>query len=335
MLLAGGSLQSSSNGYRRYESHSSLEQSAVYGTAIAYRYRYSSNNLGLVSTPDIKPGESVALAITGDSYSEGQGGFPWLMELQRQWLSSPGIRSINYAIAGSGFGDFAVAALTAKKNHDARKALILFIEHDAYRPYQTMASNRHCSFYSNGVLDKILGPWTCGFYGVVWHHVPSGLSDRELVRESLARQHYGLIPALGQLMQTISASRNRPAADPAATTPKAKAPQARFGTIPQASLDAIRRIKQAYGAKQVLLVQLPDQPAAAAQSLTSARQQFQQQLQQATGLAVLDLALSCRLQPNDFHRLDNHPNSSGYRRLATCIKNNTVVEQFIQPMTEE
>ena len=79
MLLAGSPLATGPEGYRRYASNKALEQSAVYGNAIAYRYTYSSNNLGLVSSPDIGANQPIQLAIAGDSFTEGQGGFAWLL----------------------------------------------------------------------------------------------------------------------------------------------------------------------------------------------------------------------------------------------------------------
>ena len=47
---------------------------------------YKSNNLGLVSYPDINEGEELDLVINGDSFSEGQGGFPWVVAWQKKEL---------------------------------------------------------------------------------------------------------------------------------------------------------------------------------------------------------------------------------------------------------
>ena len=330
MMLSGSSLQTDNQGYRRYEGHRNLEQSAVYGSTIAYRYSYSSNNQGLISTPDIHPGESVNLAISGDSYSEGQGGFAWIKDLQRQWLQTLGVRSINYAIAGSGFGDFAVTATAAKRTHNAQKAMVLFIEHDAYRPYQRLASNAHCSFYSNGNLDKLLGPLTCSLYGVVWHHVPSGLSDQQLIRASLARQQYGVLPALNQLIQQLAQRVQRPTAQIAGGDTPLPQTQLRFGPLPQASLDAIAQIKGLYGSENLLMVQLPDQPASP--SLTTQgpeHEVFTTQLEQATGVSIVNLSQSCPLQTSDFHKLDNHPNSRGYQKLGRCLAQDARIKNFV------
>jgi hypothetical protein len=331
MLLAGGSLYTGKDGHRRYDSNRSLEQSAVYGSTIAYRYRYRTNNLGLVSSPDIKVGEPINLAITGDSFAEGQGGFAWIPLLQQRWLKTSGKLSLNYAIAGSGFSDFALAASAAKKEHKARRIMILFIENDAYRPYIPMASNSSCSYYSNGILDTLLGPFTCRFYDIVWHHVPRGLSDQQLIKASNAYQNYGVLPSLVLLFQQIVRQAINVVATPAKATeaPKQGAPL-RYGALPKAGLDALAAIKQLYGAQNVLMVMLPDQPQSSESTSGGlAPNSFVKQLERATGLSIVELGRSCPLNKHQFHQLDSHPNSRGYQRLAFCLANEPRVKQFV------
>ncbi len=69
MLLAGSSLYSDLNGFRRYEPNKDVEQLAIYDKNIAYRYTYKTNNKGLVSYPDLKKNDDIYLAINGDSFS--------------------------------------------------------------------------------------------------------------------------------------------------------------------------------------------------------------------------------------------------------------------------
>ena len=320
MLLAGSRLATGQEGYRRYASNRTLEQSAVYGNAIAYRYRYSSNNLGLVSSPNVGPKGPIQLAIAGDSFAEGQGGFAWIRDWQQQTLTPRGVVSINYAIAGSGFEDFAVVAQAAKQQHRAQKILVLMIEHDAYRPFQKMGSNDLCSYYSNGQLDQLLpAPLLCNLYGIVWHHVPDQLSEAELIRASRSRQNYGLLPAINQLIQRLGQRRSH-APLPVQPQQTAAQSQLRFGPIPKASLTALDNIKRWYGPANVLVVQLPD--------LGGNSSAFRKSLQKATGLRVLDLAASCPLSHAEFHKLDNHPNLRGYEKLLSCLKRNHTIRQF-------
>lgn len=331
LLLSGSDLSSGPDGYRRYQPHRNIEHAAVYGDQLVYRFRLRSNNLGLASHGDVKPGDQIDLAIAGDSFAEGQGGYSWIGEMQQNWLEPLGLRSLNTAIGGSGFGDFAVTARAAKRHYSARKLLVLFIEHDAYRPYQPMNSNRWCSFYSNGALDGLLGPLTCRLYGVLWHHAPLGLSNAELQRLGEQHQAHGLIPALGRFLAQLGHRRGTQASSSALS---ASTSSLRFGPIPEASLESMRQIKALYGPSNVLLVQLPDQPSQppSTEQGRGAQQaeRFRQVLRQGTGLQVLNLEPSCKLSSTDFHRLDNHPNNSGYQKLSLCLQNNSQIRKFIE-----
>ena len=201
MLLAGSSLYSSSNGYRRYESNKNIEQIAIYDDSIAYRYLYKSNNLGLISFPDLDINTKLDLAINGDSFTEGQGGYPWIIEWQKNELKNLNVLSLNYAIAGNGFGDFLIASKHAHKKFNAKKNIVFFIEHDAYRPYQKISKNKNCSFYSNGLLDKIIGPISCKTYGIVWHHISLNKSSEEILNQTKYLQQYGVLPTFNKLIK--------------------------------------------------------------------------------------------------------------------------------------
>ena len=69
MLLSGGTLETSSEGVRKYTPNSNLQHSAVYGNAIAYRYEFNTDSNGFRSTyqcNDIQANSDL-VAIAGDS----------------------------------------------------------------------------------------------------------------------------------------------------------------------------------------------------------------------------------------------------------------------------
>lgn len=331
LLLSGSDLSSGPEGFRRYQPHRRIEHTAVYGNQLAYRSRFRSNNLGLISQPDIAAAQRIDLAIVGDSYGEGIGGYAWIPSWQTSWLEPRGLRSINYAIGGSGFEDFAKAARAARSQHQAGKVLVLFIEHDAYRPYQRMASQRHCSYYSNGWLDQVVGPLACRLYGVVWHHVRSDQTDAQRVAAGVSHQHYGLIPALNRVLSQLRQPRQPQGIQNHSSSGAAadRLPALRYGPIPPASLQAIDSIKKLYGENRMLLVQLPDQPQPWSVAVQRQKAAFRQQLSQATGVKILDLGASCALGSEAFHRLDNHPNRLGYAQLEACLSRSPDVRSFL------
>ena len=328
MLLAGSSLYSSKNGYRRYEANKNIEQIAIYHDQIAYRYFYNSNNLGLVSYPDLKNNIELDLTINGDSFAEGQGGYPWIIEWQKNELKKLDILSLNYAIAGNGFGDFLKASSNARKNYNAKKNIIFFIEHDAYRPYQEISKNKKCSFYSNGLLDNILGNLTCKTYGIVWHHINSNKTNTQILNDSKYLQQYGVFPTFYSFFKTLrnfSFKKEIKKSNDQINIPHTNN-NLRFGPIPTETKIAIKEINKLFGKENVLYVKLPDSKGES--NIKS--KIFIKLISEVDNNKVLDLGEICILTKTDFHHLDNHPNIKGYKKIKKCIVENKVINNFIK-----
>ncbi len=328
MLLAGSSLYSSEEGFRRYESNQNIEQLAIYDKNIAYRYSYKSNNLGLVSYPDISKNVKLDLVINGDSFTEGQGGFPWVVEWQKEELKKKNILSLNYAIAGNGFGDFLRASINASRFYDAKKNIIFFIEHDAYRPYQKISQNKLCSFYSNGILDEILGLLTCKTYGIVWHHISLNKSDSEILSNAKYLQQYGVLPSLSVFTKELKnyfSKENKKTFNNKNKINNAKS-KLRFGPIPSKTKLAIKEINKIYGNQNVLLVQLPDTKG----KPDKKAKHFTKLLSEVDNNNVINLWEICPLDNSDFNKLDNHPNIIGYKKIKKCIVQNEKIKNFIK-----
>ena len=260
MLLGGSSLYSDLDGFRRYEPNKNVEQLAIYDKDIAYRYSYKTNNQGLVSFPDLKKNDDIDLAINGDSFSEGQGGYPWVVEWQKNQLRNANITSINYSIAGNGFEDFLEGSKHSKKFYKASKNIIFFIEHNAYRPYVKISKNKSCSYYSKGFLDKILGPFACKTYDIVWHHIDLNKSDKEILFKAKYLQQYGVLASLKKFLKEVknSSSRKNIVQNDQKTEYESQKVKLRFGEIPSYTKIAIRKINEIYNKSDILYVQLPE-----------------------------------------------------------------------------
>ncbi len=76
MLLAGSRFYSELDGFRRYQPNKNVERLAIYDKDMAYGYNYKTNNKDLVSYTDLQKNDGIDLAINGDSFSEGQEGYP-------------------------------------------------------------------------------------------------------------------------------------------------------------------------------------------------------------------------------------------------------------------
>ena len=328
MLLAGSSLYSDFDGFRRYEPNKNVEQIAIYHKDIAYRYTYKTNNLGLVSYPDLQKNDYVDLAINGDSFSEGQGGYPWVVEWQKKELRNSNITSLNYAIAGNGFGDFLESSKHSKKYYNASKNIIFFIEHDAYRPYQRMAKNRNCSFYSNGVLDNILGPLTCKTYGIVWHHIDLKKSDSQIINEARYLQQYGVLASLNKFLKEVknSSFRKNIVQIDKDSENKSHKNKLRLGEIPSYTKIAISKINNIYGKNNVLYVQLPETVGKPKKRAL----EFTKRMEALVENKIINLWENCPLEKSDFNVLDSHPNVKGYKKIKSCISENNDINNFIK-----
>jgi len=328
MLLAGSSLFSDLNGFRRYEPNKNVEQLAIYDKNIAYRYTYKTNNKGLVSHPDLQKNDVIDLTINGDSFSEGQGGYPWVVEWQKNELKELQITSLNYSIAGNGFEDFLKGSIHSKKYYNASRNIIFFIEHNAYRPYQRMAKNRSCSFYSNGSLDNILGPLTCKTYGVVWHHIDSKISDKEILDKAKYLQQYGVLASINKFLKEVKNSFTRKITlkSDLENEIKSQKIELSFGEIPSYTKIAISKINSIYGKNNVLYVQLPQTVGKPNKSAL----EFTKRLAALADNKIINLWESCPLERSDFHVLDNHPNVEGYKKIKRCITENKDINNFIK-----
>ncbi len=328
MLLSGSSLYSDLEGFRRYEPNKSVEQIAIYDRDIAYRYKYKTNNQGLVSYPDLQKNDDIDLVINGDSFSEGQGGYPWVMEWQKNELMNQNIKSINYSIAGNGFEDFLEGSKHSKKYYNASKNIIFFIEHNAYRPYQRMSKNKSCSFYSNGFLDNILGPLTCKTYGIVWHHFDSNKSNKEVLEKAKYLQQYGVLPSFNKYLKEVknSSSRKNKVQNDKENEYKPQKVQLRFGEIRLYTKVAISKINKLFGKNNVLYVQLPEKIG----KPNKIALEFTKRMEDLINNKIINLWESCPLERSDFNVLDNHPNVEGYKKIKRCISENKEINKFIK-----
>lgn len=189
MLLSGSTLSTDDQGVRRYEPNKIVEQAALINAKLVYRYKYRTNNLGFVSKYDYQPNATLDLMIVGDSVTEGQEVGPWIDEIQKQLWERNGKTSQNLAIAGNGFIEFERAAVYAKNSLNAKKAIIIFIADDMFRPGDTMVADKDCSTYQNYIYPDVIN---CFSGRPTWHNYDSSLSDPELASYANSLQRFGL-----------------------------------------------------------------------------------------------------------------------------------------------
>ena len=131
------------------------------------------------------------MAITGDSFTEGQGSnSSWVSSIQRR-LCDQGQNSVNLAISGYGLEDMKDSLDYAYEKLGAKKAIVAIIPNDIYRGRVPMTSNLTCSmFQSSNCGDKVTVTW--------WHH-NEGLNPTEIIAFASTKYNFGILEVLKDL----------------------------------------------------------------------------------------------------------------------------------------
>ena len=315
MTLGGGFLNTLSNGVRGYSPNSLIRHAAIYGEEIEYDYLFTTDSHGFrrTFTCNNHNKKQPLFAISGDSFTEGQGSsYSWATDIQTI-ACDLGSNSINTAIAGSGLLEMEKSLIYAKKSLGAKKALIAIILDDIYRPYQELSSNSECSAYlHNSVLS-------CGKLAT-WWHIPFSATTDELIKLAKRKSEYGVIPAIKLLRENISLNTKK--AVKKAFFPSYQSPK-RLRLIKDSSA-AVSRIAMLYGVENISLLLLPTKTDRLKNDIASSQEISQSQ----EDLRVFKLNLpdklkfydirSCNLNKNHFHVFDGHPNETGQKKIGEC-----------------
>lgn len=269
---------------------------------IEYDYRYHTNNLGLVQDGDVRPG-AASFLLLGDSFTEGQGAEPWFREIAPE-IARRGLQPVNGGVMGTGFLQW------------------LLLEH---------------YLQAQGVrVDKLLVPFISDDYErKVWNFTPDDfrcMTDLESCRFQNSLFYRLPSPeAMSSWVARIRASRaNRASRAPTsrhgglAAWAAAWLPQTyrvymyfRSGQVEQQSRDAITELIRLNGADRIAFLHLPqkDELATGPNDLgVRARRAIRQ-----AGGQLFDGFELCRMTAADYYPTDEHPNRSGYDKIAACV----------------
>jgi hypothetical protein len=359
LLLSGSKLFTDESGVRRYEPNKDVEQAGYINGDLAYRYKYRTNNLGLVSKYDYDIKKPLDLMVVGDSVTEGQEVGPWFNDIEEHLWKTSRKTTQNFAIAGNGFVEFERAAEFAKKKLNAQKAMIVFIGSDMFRPGDIMDANEQCSSYRTIINPNKIG---CRSGNTTWFHYKKNLSDDELVSFAKTRQQFGLIKVIRKpIISTtykmatyacrlnITFNSDRSIARRyhnhckdikeeddlliLATTTTTTRPAT---LIPNYTIDALEKILRLYGPENVLLVGIPGGGHSINQLQTETifRKKLDNKFE--TILKFVDISESCEMnglwapRPGKGPKRGwGHPTPEGYLKLQSCFLENKKIQEFI------
>ncbi|QPN65595.1 hypothetical protein [Synechococcus sp. CBW1006] len=314
MLLSGGRLDSSGSGIRRYTPNSYLRHSAVYGDVLEYSYGFKTDRNGFRVTYECNTGNegSNLVAITGDSFTEGQGSnSSWAGRIQKR-LCDQGYNSINASVAGYGVEGMKDSLDYAHKELGAKKAIVAIIPDDIYRPRRPMISNLTCSMYESR---------RCGDSATWWHH-PEEFTPKELIAFANSKYDFGIYPVLTilkdklkfKLKQLIDYRNNSSSSGSSGSSGRHE--------IIDKSISAMHSIASTYGAKNVSLIILPTKNDRELEGSSEVKARRSTDLREFLNSLHKDISVKdlrdCPLDARHFFRIDGHPNEKGHKQLGIC-----------------
>jgi len=307
MLLSGGRLDSSGSGIRRYTPNSSLRHSAVYGEVLEYSYVFKTDRNGFRVTYECNAGSAASnlVAITGDSFTEGQGSnISWTERIQKQ-LCDQGYNSINASVAGYGVEEMKDSLDYAHENLGAKRAIVAIIFDDIYRPRTPMTSNLTCSMYESR---------RCGDSVTWWHH-PEEFTPKDLIAFASSKYDVGILPVLRDLKsKSKSYLKQLIGYKDYSSDVNSK--------LINRSISAMESIASRYGAKNVSLIILPTKYERNLEGSPEDKTRWSTDLRTFLNSLHKDISVkdlrNCPLDARHFFRIDGHPNEKGHKQLGIC-----------------
>ena len=267
---------------------------------VEYDYRFRTNNFGLVQDSDISPGRNSVLVV-GDSYTQGQGAEPWFRQLDPE-IAKHGYQAINGGLMGTGFEQWLKLARNLEtQNVVVRKVAVVFISDDFYRRVwnfaparlQCLASWNECA-REEGPLFRL--PPTEDF--LFWAGQLKG--NRPSLTKAWLKEHVArVLPATISIYNHLR-----------------KNTMDKTSIAPDQTRDAIAEFVKRYGRANVIFVHLPQKHEFP--EPIELGKQLRRWIQDAGG-KLFDGFKLCQLTTSDYHTNDQHPNSSGYAKIASCV----------------
>ena len=285
----------------KYRPNEEVRTSAVYadflGAKIEYDCKFTTNRLGFIDAGN--PDAPVDFLILGDSFTEGQGGCPWLtkkaLESDKELKQ---FNLLNGGLQGTGIQAFEKVLAFHEQSVDLKNVIIIAISNDFKRG------------------DAFAWPLENPCYRALdcdqddyWYFTKKNISDTALKQQAINRRmdrkpslkqeisRYSFTWFVYQKLAGILRSTQKPSL-----------------TAYEANFAALERIKAKYPNMALILV--PQRDEVGLFGRENFDTQYVKQFLQKKGIAFS----SCELEAGDYMPIDGHPNALGYEKLMGCVK---------------
>ena len=271
---------------------------------VEYDYHFRTNNFGLVQDADVVTNQD-SLLILGDLFTEGQGAEPWFRLVSPE-VGMLGYQAVNGGLRGTGFGQWLeLERYLAAKKVRIKKLVVVFISDD----YHRLVSN-----FDPQEMQCISALSLCRVEQSYIYRLPP---QEELV-SWIAKIRMTRAPFITRSWLGSNAARLLPVSYYIVDYFRSRFKNATvFDRAEEQSRAAIAEMIRIYGVDNVAFIHLPQKDESDGPNQLGLRARHS--IQEAGG-KLFDGFKLCRLTATDYYSNDNHPNISGYAKIASCVK---------------
>jgi len=298
------------NGLWTYKPNSTIFSASVYhffghGGWIEWRCAFKTNSFGFIDT-NYDGKDSVDYLVLGDSFTEGQGGCPWLTRDKLPSGSFPTI--INAGLQGAGVQQMEQISAWLEKQVSVKHLVLIVISNDFKRPFVPWLWRGQEACLNEGSCDPSLNYWWGVDYDV------SDASLYAMSRQKAAKRNITFFRKLDAALTYYSFTYNlirkvflrislfQPQID-------WKEMAAQFSR----SFEAAARLKHRFPDMKILLVSQRDEIG------VFGLENFDTKVVKAFFVANDYDWKECQLGMGDYMPIDCHPNQQGYAKIFTCF----------------
>lgn len=276
---------------------------------VEYDCKFSTNEFGLIDS-GFDPAKPADWLVLGDSFTEGQGGCPWLTQ---EGLQQRGINKnvINGGIQGAGIKAFELLLNFLEKQVEIKNVLVVAISNDFKRLPHTAdpwSGERKC-------VTEML----CGKKNYV-HFVPLGISQDEIIQRTKRRYRvrhqdkYNFFDALEYYSMTYHIFRKFKKIfikeEEKKVRHSKKNPVKRPFTE---NYQALLKIKEKYPDLKLLLIPQRDE-------VGIPKKNNKDTIRVKKWLTKKEIEyFDCDLSIRDYLPIDGHPTVDGYKKIFSCV----------------
>ncbi|MFZ6872227.1 hypothetical protein ACO0LF_09200 [Undibacterium sp. Di27W] len=292
-----------------YQPNSKVISAATYHFSpginwLEYKCTFETNHFGLVDT-NVKAGDKIDLLVLGDSFTEGQGGCPWLSKDKLQQANVT-TKIVNGGLQGMGIQSFKYLSDWLETQTEIKNVMVIAISNDfKRRPIPTFwKASEPCMDHGN-----------CNLRTDYWWPVDETSTDADIVKlgadrfnvnDRLTRQD------ISESLRYFSFSYNV-ISKYAGFLKKPNAALVDEQELFDLNFKALGALKQKYPQLKLILLTQRDETGLFGRKNADSIYVEDRLKRQQVNYTTCPLAIS------DFMRIDGHPNEQGYKKISACF----------------